>query len=323
MPDNSDLASQSHDLLQEQKQSWEMLAKGYASLDAVQTRSIPFDGFEIKLQFNPGRIISSAAKVDPKSIAERKCFLCPANLPPVQRSVPFRDDYLVLCNPFPIFPEHFTIPHREHTPQRIAPSFGAMIDLAKAMKRRYTIFYNGPKCGASAPDHLHFQAGNKGFMTIDREYERIKKERGEVLTASAHLDVYAVGNYLRNFISLESNDRAALLDGFEAFYEVFLALSPAAEEPMLNVLASFEKGQWRIILFPRARHRPSFYFAEGDEKILLSPASVDLGGVCITPVEKDFHRVTKETLVQMCNEVCLSKADFAALSKRYAETLHG
>jgi hypothetical protein len=300
-----------------------VLARGYESLASVQTRTLEFDGFEIKVQFNPGRIVSSAAKVDAKSIAERKCFLCPANLPAVQRGVAFGDDYLVLCNPFPIFPEHFTIPHREHTPQRIATSFAAMIDLAQEMQSRYTIFYNGPKCGASAPDHLHFQAGNKGFMTIDREYDRIKKDRGEVLTASAHLDVYAVGNYLRNFISLESNDRAALLDGFEAFYETFLTLSPAAEEPMLNILASFEAGEWRVILFPRARHRPSFFFAEGDEKILLSPASVDLGGVCITPVEKDFQRVTKEHLTQMCAEVCLSKADFAALSKRFAEVLHG
>src|SRR5207302_1222007 len=114
----TDLASQAHALLTQQKREWDMLRTGYASLEKVHTRSLEFDGFAIKLQFNPGRIVSSAANVDPKSIAERKCFLCPAHLPPQQRSVSFGDDYLILCNPFPIFPEHFTIPHKQHMPQR-------------------------------------------------------------------------------------------------------------------------------------------------------------------------------------------------------------
>src|SRR5687768_10368133 len=202
----SDFASQCHALLIQQKLTWEMLRTNYASLDHVRVRSVDFDGFGLKLQFNPRRLTSSAAKVDDKSIRERRCFLCPAHLPPAQRALPFDDEYLVLCNPFPIFPEHFTISHREHIPQLIDGQFSTLLDLSQAMGSRYTVFYNGPKCGASAPDHLHFQACTKDWMPLEQDYDSVAARWGRTLVDGPELTALAVFAPLQNFVAMRSND---------------------------------------------------------------------------------------------------------------------
>ena len=278
----------------------------------MQTRPFEFDGFAVKVQFNPGRITSSSAKVDEKSIRERKCFLCMSHLPAEQRGVSFGDEFVILCNPFPIFPEHFTIPHVDHVLQRIDGSFGILLELARAMGERYTLFYNGPRCGASAPDHMHFQAGLKGFMPLDTEYPEIVRRFGRVVRESAGFRSVAVDGYLRRFVALESTSRDLLDREFALLAARLKAVLSEGEEPMMNVLVSYESG-WRVVVFPRRRHRPSFFFAEGEEKMLISPAAVDLGGVCITPVERDFHRVTREDIVKMFEEVTLGKEGFAEL----------
>lgn len=310
---SADMAARAHALLQHQKEGWEMLRGGYAMLDKIETRTLDFGEYAFRLQFNPRRITSSAAKVDAKSIAERPCFLCSGHLPKEQRGLKF-GRYLILCNPFPIFPEHFTVPDVSHVPQRIAGAFGDMLDLAQAMGGRYVVFYNGPRCGASAPDHFHFQAGNRGFMPIDSEYDYIKTNLGRQIVNRGSLHAYAVDKYLRSLVSFESPSRGALLDAFNAFYAAFEEISPAGEEePMLNVVASHGRGNWRVILFPRAKHRPSCFFAEGEDRILLSPASVDFGGVVVTPVEKDFRRVDQGILKEMFEEVCLPGERFEEL----------
>lgn len=167
MNKTSDMNQTIHHLLTGQLASWETARNNYAALSGVRVKELNVNGILYKVQFNPARIVSSGAKVDAKSILERKCFLCPANLPPVQKGIPFGGHYNILVNPFPIFPRHLTVPELAHTPQRIATRFTDMLELAEALTD-YTIFYNGPKCGASAPDHAHFQAGNKGFMPIER-----------------------------------------------------------------------------------------------------------------------------------------------------------
>ncbi|HNZ62580.1 MAG TPA: DUF4922 domain-containing protein, partial [Paludibacteraceae bacterium] len=148
-------------LFKEQVSEWDLAKKNYEDLKNVQIKSFSFGDFEIVVQFNPARIVSSGAKVDEKTIKERKCFLCKENLPPQQKGVD-AGEYSILVNPYPIFPEHFTIPRKEHIPQQIKPFFSDMLELAKSMDE-FVVFYNGPKCGASAPDHLHFQAGTKNF----------------------------------------------------------------------------------------------------------------------------------------------------------------
>lgn len=319
------LATRSRALLEQQKRSWELLGRNYAALNSVRTRAIEFNGFAIELQFNPARITSAAAKVDPKSIRERPCFLC--NLPAEQRGLLFAEEYLVLCNPFPILPEHFTVVNREHVPQRIAAAFPALLDLAEAMGPRYTAFYNGPRCGASAPDHLHLQAGDKGFMRIDREYDVVKSRYAEPIVEGPALTVFGVQKYVRRFFAFESSDRAVLLAAFNAFYRAVEAIAPNDEEPMMNVIVSHapaaagggryrETGQWRVVIFPRGQHRPSVFFLEGDAKVTVSPGAVDLGGVLITPVERDYDRLTREDVVNIFEEVCAPADLFAAIRSR-------
>jgi ATP adenylyltransferase/5',5'''-P-1,P-4-tetraphosphate phosphorylase II len=193
----SDAAKQ---LLEIQKKQWPMLAAGYNSLDTVKSKSFQFDGFKINAQFNAGRMTSTSAKVDPKSISERKCFLCSENLPEEQKGILYNDKYIILCNPFPIFPAHFTLTHKEHTPQRIVDTFSDMLDLSKDLSKHYSVIYNGPRCGASAPDHLHFQAGNKFFMPIDDEFHQIKNEYGKVIYENDDLSFYAIDDEVRKFV---------------------------------------------------------------------------------------------------------------------------
>lgn len=318
---SSDLADQAHALLQQQKATWELLRGGYQSLESVKTKTFSFDGFQIKVQFNPGRLTSSSAKVDPKSIRERACFLCLRNLPPEQRGLRFGTGYVLLCNPFPIFPEHFTIPHVEHLPQRIDTTFDVLLGLGRDLHRRYTVFYNGPRCGASAPDHLHFQAGANGFMPLDEEYKSIRTTHGSRLYHSSRLTAYAIDRYFRHVLAWEGNDRAVLQEVFVAVYEILQDLTGSDEEPLMNIMVGYSGGMWRVLLFPRSRHRPAVFFAEGDDQILLSPAAVDLGGVCITPREDDFRKITREQVVAIFEEVTLSTEIFREVADRCSEVL--
>ena len=312
--DAGDFASQCHALLIQQKLTWEMLRTNYAGLEHVRLRSIDFDGFDLTLQFNPRRLTSSAAKVDEKSIRERECFLCPAHLPAHQRALPFDESYLVLCNPFPIFPEHFTISQRQHVPQLIDGEFQTLLNLSRAMGSRYTVFYNGPKCGASAPDHLHFQAGTKDWMPLEREFDVVTARWGRTLLNRPDLTATVAFAPLQNFVSLESNDPELLESAFDAFYQAYQQQADVAEEPLLNILSSYEDGSWLLILFPRAKHRPEAFFAEGDKRVLFSPASVDLGGLCVLPVERDFDNLGAQQLRELFQEVCLTEDAFKRLA---------
>ncbi len=318
--DEKALADRARALLKQQVESWDLANGGFSSLETVETKDFEFDGFTIKVQFNPGRIRSSAAKVDKKSIQERKCFLCYNHLPEAQKGIPF-DDYLILVNPFPIFPEHFTIPKVDHVLQLIDGNLEGMLDLAKEIGKYYTLFYNGPKCGASAPDHMHYQAGLKGFMPIDTEFEEIVASRGEKLFEDNDTDVYGVENYLRKFFSIESSDREKVLSIFKKLYSVMDDLKGEEVEPMMNILAGYENGRYRIIVFPRGKHRPSQFFEEGEKQILLSPASVDLGGVCITPREEDFNKITKEDLIDIFRQISISTEQYEFFKKEFVQKL--
>jgi ATP adenylyltransferase/5',5'''-P-1,P-4-tetraphosphate phosphorylase II len=264
-------------LFEEQLNNWNLARNNYKALERVREKTLDVNGHRYKVQFNPARIVSSAAKVDPESIRERKCFLCRDNRPVEQKGIPFKEQYTILINPYPIFPQHLTIPALEHTPQLIASRLDDMLDLARQLDDS-VVFYNGPKCGASAPDHFHFQAGNKGFLPIenDRSWEHV--------------------------IRIESENKQDILDRFQQNYDA-LPLQPDDIEPMLNLLAWYGNGKWTTCLFPRKKHRPACYSAEGDANLLISPASVDMGGVFITPLEKDFEKITAKDIAKILDEV--------------------
>lgn len=304
-------------LIDEQVINWPMARQNYDGLKEVKVRSLDFGpSAEMRVQFNPGRIKSSAAKVDAKSIRERKCFLCQENLPSVQNRVPFRDDYLILVNPFPIFPRHLTIPHVKHTDQRISGRLSDMMMLARELPG-FVIFYNGPQCGASAPDHFHFQAGNKGFMPIEEEFRF--HPRKSLLIDRKGVRVFSVENYLRKTLVIEGENMHEIERWFNKVYRFLDAIQTNVEEPMLNIVCSWENGFWRLFIFPRRGHRPRQFFAEGEEKIVLSPASVDFGGVLITPREEDFHKLDENMVEDIFDQVTLHKSDWALVKRIFQE----
>lgn len=307
----NDYANAAKLLLQIQITEWDKLEEGYKNLSSIKTKAFGFDGFKIKIQFNPGRILSTSAKVNVDSIKKRSCFLCKKNLPKEQKGIKVLENYLLLCNPYPVFPEHFTIVTANHKPQNISSSFSDFVMLSKLLSDNYTIIYNGPQCGASAPDHLHFQTGTKYFIPIENDCHSIKNKFGDIILDNEKLTLAAVDDGLRKFISLESTDDKILLKTFNIIYN---ELDHNNGEPMMNLICNYnEELGWRVIIFLRDKHRPSHYFLKGENQIVLSPAAIDLGGVCILPVEKDFDKIDKELLVSIFNEVTMSFDDFDTL----------
>ena len=300
------------DFLLEQNQSWLLSEANYRSLDQVEEREMTINGWKFRVQFNPERIRSSAAKVDSGSIAARKCFLCTENRPVEQRELPMGHDFLLLVNPYPIFSAHFTLPFLHHTDQRIGASLEALMEFARKMSG-YTLFYNGPECGASAPDHLHFQAGENGFMPVEEEFETMKLQSESLLCHSDALKIWAFGNYIRKMISFETDDLKLGISAVEYLIRGFYEIQPEKVEPMMNLLCHFKDEKWILHLFPRKLHRPSQYFEQGDKQLLISPGAVDFGGVFITPRREDFDKITATDILDIFRQVSLDEAGFQYL----------
>jgi ATP adenylyltransferase/5',5'''-P-1,P-4-tetraphosphate phosphorylase II len=295
------LSSLSIELLEQQKKSWPQLTNGYASLQRIRIREIACDGFSVRLQFNPGRLVSSSAKVDPKSIAARKCFLCRENLPVEQQGVLYGTNTLILCNPAPIFNEHYTLSNTEHTPQSLPDRIPLFLNLARDLAPHFSVFYNGPKCGASAPDHMHFQASPINMMPIETDV--CDSARRDILRTAGSVTMLRLKRLGREVLVLESVNREELAAEVAASIIVMERLEHVDEEPKINVICSFADGQWRVIIFPRSKHRPDVFFEEGEKKIMISPASVDIGGLIITPLEHDFLRVDAALIESIFREV--------------------
>ena len=288
-------------LIDEQLQDWELAKSNYAALENIQTKDLDLNGHIYKVQFNPTRIASSAAKVDKQSLQARKCFLCSSNLPPQQKGIPFMDKYQILLNPFPIFPKHLTIPNINHTDQLIGGGFEDMLNLAEVIDD-YVIFYNGPKCGASAPDHAHFQAGSKGFLPLEKDFNSYAKEP---VVELANASLSKLTDEHRSILVIESTQKQAIINLFKMVYDA-MDVKEGEAEPMMNLLAWKDKCKWIVCIIIRAKHRPDCFQAEGEKNLLVSPASVDMGGVIITPLEKDFEKITKENIADILKEVSLS-----------------
>jgi len=307
------------EFVEAEKLMWPLAASNYKGLEKVEEKSFQFDGFEIRAQFNPERMRSSVAEVDKQSIAARKCFLCSENRPPEQEAIAFGDDLLILVNPFPIFKNHFTISCNRHIDQRFIPNVKMLLELAKAMEG-FTVFYNGPECGASAPDHLHFQAGESSIMPITDDFQRIKSS-GRILFSGEKTDVWAFDHYLRKMISIETRSMEEGLKVIDLYFKHFEAMQPDKIEPMMNALCSFSKGKWTIHLFPRKAHRPSHFYEEGEKQILISPGSVDFGGVFILPRREDFDKISKENIVDILDQVCVDQDAFFELTEEISKDL--
>ena len=297
-------------LIEHQKSTWDVVSKNYNNLVKIETNVFDFGHFQIKTQCNPERIRSSAAKTDAKSIAARPCFLCLNNLPEEQKGILFQNKYLILTNPYPIFPKHLTISNLEHISQKIQPHFADLLEISENLPD-FTVFYNGPKCGASAPDHFHFQAGNNGFLPVINEFETLEKKYSETVFQNGDLNIIAVENYLRRFISIISSDKKQLQEKFEFIYHQLK--TDGEEEPKMNVLCNYIGDRWRVILFPRNAQHPTHFFKPEEHRIVVGPASVELGGVLILPRIGDFKKITKKEIAEIYDEVSIEPKKFEEL----------
>ena len=258
---------------EEQLREWPLAHDNHTALDQVWCRELSSDKLATPLhvQYNPARIVSTGASIDKASIAARPCFLCAKNRPAEQRAMPLNEDFEWLVNPFPILPHHYTIAAKEHRPQRIHDAYDAMIQATLALPEEYIVFYNGPKCGASAPDHLHLQAG-----IFDCQ----------LLTA----------NYPYKIMVADSKE------SFQTIYDS-LPIADGEEEPRMNVIA-YRKGETvSLIVIPRRAHRPHCYTAEGDNHYLISPGALDMGGLIVTPRREDYDRLTASKALDILCEV--------------------
>ena len=296
-------------LLARQKVSWIAIAESYGEMEDVLHREIDCGGFRVTVQFNPRRMASSAAPVDVESLKRRDCFLCLSNLPKAQKAVLYRGSYLLLCNPAPIFPEHYTIAHLDHLPQSIAGHFREFLSLAEDLAPRFHVFYNGPRCGASAPDHFHFQAIPAGSLPIERDLSRPEIRKQVWGTEGAFL--FRAEGLGREILILEGRDRRAMDAAFRqiltALAQCMLSCSSPGEEPLLNLLGTSLEGMWRIVIFPRRKHRPEAFYREEEARLVITPAAVEMGGLIVTPREQDYRRLDAGLIRALYEEVSLDE----------------
>lgn len=288
--------------------AWPMAAANFEALGGVKVKELDVNGMPFKVQFNPARMASSGAKVDAASLKARPCFLCEKNRPEVQIGIEWNDRYTILVNPFPIFHRHLTIPDTSHTDQLIAGRIADMMGLAAELNG-YTVFYNGPRCGASAPDHMHFQAGNSDFLTIAPAIENAELK---TIAADGDATLSLVDTLPVKVFVIDAADHSA----GERLFGRLLEAMPVPEgerEPMLNLLCYSTPAGERLVVIPRKRHRPACYGTDNG-CMLISPASVDVGGVFITPRPEDFERMDQAAIASILDEVCLTAEEIGEIA---------
>ena len=291
-----------------QLEVWTDARHRFRDLKHVETRQF---SDQLKLQWNPARIVSTGAKIDKKTLGERPCFLCDKNRPKEQMSKQIDEKFHLLVNPFPILPVHFTIPARKHQPQLIYKNYGE-IHRFISLHSDLMVFYNGPKCGASAPDHLHFQAGTNGILPLQTNWQRLSRNLTDIISLNDEEKISVVRDFIVPafvIISKSAESDEAL------FRRLYKAMPQRGDEtePMMNII-SWRKGEEFIsVVIPREKHRPEAYFAEGDAQFVVSPGALDMSGLIITPREEDFRKLTEEKALSLLQECGVSEEKMNAI----------
>lgn len=291
-----------------QLEVWTDARHRFRDLKHVETRQF---SDQLKLQWNPARIVSTGAKIDKKTLGERPCFLCDKNRPKEQMSKQIDEKFHLLVNPFPILPVHFTIPARKHQPQLIYKNYGEMHRFI-SLHSDLMVFYNGPKCGASAPDHLHFQAGTNGILPLQTNWQRLSRNLTDIISLNDEEKISVVRDFIVPafvIISKSAESDEAL------FRRLYKAMPQRGDEtePMMNII-SWRKGEEFIsVVIPREKHRPEAYFAEDDAQFVVSPGALDMSGLIITPREEDFRKLTEEKALSLLQECGVSEEKMNAI----------
>ena len=293
--------------IKDQLSVWPLAAGNFRALKKVKTKKLDVYGLECRVQYNPCRIISSTAETDEASIAARPCFLCVENRPPEQFHLKFDGrkgrSYNLQVNPYPIFPEHLVIARDCHIPQAIWHHFPDMLAFADRYPD-WTVFYNGPKSGASAPDHLHFQASPRGSMPLENAVDGFLSDPGAPLAENKDATLYRYGGFCRGVFALKARTPKSLA---KLFYRLLCCCSATelVEEPMFNLFCWRRDGELRCFVMLRRAVRSHHYYSEGEDHLTISPGAADMAGVFIAPLKEDFDKVTGPMLEQMLDEVCI------------------
>lgn len=299
---------------------WPEVQARYRELHHVMTRELSLGDNNIRVQFNPARMVSTGASISKEAISRRPCFLCDTNRPKQQIARRLDDGFQLLVNPFPIMPMHFTIPALRHQPQSLLHHYG-LVDQLLSRYPQLTVFYNGPKCGASAPDHLHLQAVAGAQLPLQEQWQRLSRNLHTIKTTSDGSTVCIVGSYPCPALLMRSRNRQDAEWLFRCIYKS-LPEQTDGTEPMMNIVAWRQGDETLSVVFPRKKHRPDCYYAEGDDQLLVSPGALDMAGLIITPRQSDFERITQADVQTILNEVSLSSDEFNEVVSRIASYRH-
>ena len=284
-----------------QMEKWADARHRFRDLKHVETHQL---SDQLKVQWNPARIVSTGAKIDKKTLGDRPCFLCDKNRPKDQISKQIDERFLLLVNPFPILPVHFTIPARKHQPQSIYKNYGEMHRFL-SLHSELMVFYNGPKCGASAPDHLHFQAGTSGILPLQANWQRLSRNLTDIISLNDDEKIALIHDFVvPAFVIISKSE-----DSDEALFQRLYKSMPVRgdeTEPMMNIIAWRKGDEYISVVIPREKHRPEAYFAEGDAQMMVSPGALDMSGLIITPREEDFRKLTEESASAILQECGVS-----------------
>ncbi len=310
IPSDYPLADDVAALIEHQKANWQMLSDGYGALSQIETRRVDADGSSVVVQHNPARLRSTAAAVDKASVQARKCFLCAENLPAQEKGIQYNENLVILCNPYPVVDRHLVIAHKNHVEQKIDGHIEALLSLAFDLGGDYFVLYNGAECGASAPDHFHLQAGSRALLPIEdvlAASEPPSEVECDVCEDMARRDfeLFTIADFGRSAIIFRGASRIEISSWTNDMIQA-LAQATAKPEAMMNLVCFFERGIFTLILFPRARHRPACFFAEGEDRLVISPGAVDMAGLLVMPEHAHYEKIDAAQIETIFSEVSLN-----------------
>ena len=295
--------------IKDQLSVWQLASSNFRALKTAPAREVDVFGLKCRIQYNPRRVISSTADTSPAAIASRKCFLCADNRPKEQFHLGFEGrkgrNYHIQINPYPIFRGHLVIVRDEHIPQEIWHHFPDMLDFA-ARYKDYLVFYNGPSSGASAPDHLHFQAIPKHNLPLEEVVDEFLDHPGEPLATVKDASLYKFDGYARGVFALKATTSKSLA---KLFYRLLDCTDrgKGEEEPMFNLYAYVKNGEYRTIVVMRSAKRSHHFYSEGADHLTISPGAADIAGLFVAPFREDYDKADTALLEELLSEVCISE----------------
>ena len=293
-----------------QLDTWDEIRQRYEALKHVGLKQLGHR----QLQYNPARMVSTGAQIDRQTIAQRACFLCKKNRPEEQLTIDLGDDFELMVNPFPVLPMHFTIVWKTHVPQTILENYTEIHRLLELFPELF-VFYNGPMSGASAPDHMHFQAGIGQELPLMTVLRKLEKEQ-QVLIKQGNGSSLSMFNTVsfKAFV-IKSKVQETEMTLFKQLYDA-MPVREGEKEPRMNIVAWRDGSEDVIVVLPRDNHRPACYFEEGDRRMVISPGALDMAGLIITPREEDFNRMSEDKLISILKEVSIKEKDMENIKEK-------